>query len=183
MTPPNCPKAPATFKSDDARWKDSPGKEVHTAGVGRGLHRLRTVRGKPARPRTRARLGRKAINHGAANCRCARLKAPTGSSSCRWPEAERFDGVKYNKRQECATAATLFEFSGACSRLRRDAIHQTGQPVVRRPQRSSPMPTGLHQHLRRQPATQPGPSTRKGAGRPGPTRCSKTTPSLAWVCA
>ena len=38
-----------------ARWKDMQGAQVHAAGGARGLHRLRAVRGRSARPRARAK--------------------------------------------------------------------------------------------------------------------------------
>ena len=67
-------------------------------------------------------------------------------------------------------------------RLRRDAVHQADDPALRRP-RDDRQCHRLLLHLRRQPADHALlHRTTTAADRPGPTRCSRTTPSSAWAC-
>ncbi len=80
-----------------------------------------------------------------------------------------------------AAAAAAVRVLGRLRRLRRNSVHFADDPAVRRP--------GDHRATR--PAARPSMAAtcrprptarmRKGAGRPGPTRCSKTMPSLAWA--
>ena len=68
-------------------------------------------------------------------------------------------------------------------RLRRNALHQADDPALRRP-RADRQRHRLLLHLRRQPADHAlHAATRKAAARPGPTRCSRTTPSSVSACA
>ena len=77
----------------------------------------------------------------------------------------------------------LFEFSGACSGCGETPVPQAAQPAVRRP-RHHRQRHRLLVDLRRQPAdARRGPRTPRAAGRPGPTPCSRTTPSSAWASA
>ena len=72
---------------------------------------------------------------------------------------------------------------GRVRRLRRDAVPQARQPAVRRPDDRGQR-HGLLVDLRRQPADHAVDRQRaRAAARPGPTRCSRTTPSSAWACA
>ena len=73
----------------------------------------------------------------------------------------------------------LFEFSGACAGLRRDAVSQADVAALRR-SAADRQRDRLLVDLRRQPARRRrGPRTPTAAGRRGPTRSSRTTPSSA----
>ncbi len=86
------------------------------------------------------------------------------------------------RSRTCSSSQPLFEFSGRVRGLRRDALSQAAEPALRRPRRSSPTPPAARRSTAATCRRRPGPPTARVAGPPGPTRCSRTTPSSVWAC-
>ena len=66
--------------------------------------------------------------------------------------------------------------------LRRDPLCQAGYPAVRRSHDRSPTPRAAPPSTAAPPPPAPTPPTKKAMVPPGPTACSRTTPSSASVC-
>ena len=118
-------------------------------------------------PRTRPNEGRKAINMEPQSSTSEHRARRAGTSSSRSPSStgrrSAHDSVKTSQLLE-----PLFEFCGACSRLRRDAVPQVAHAALRRP-------AGRRQRhrllvdLRRQPADDAVDHECRG---PGPAWCN-----------
>ena len=83
--------------------------------------------------------------------------------------------------QRLAAAAAAVRVLRGLRRLRRDALPEAHEPALRRPD-ADRQRHRLLVDLRRQPADDAVDDQRaRAAARPGPTRCSRTTPSSAWA--
>ena len=88
-------------------------------------------------------------------------------------------GLRHGPRHPVPAAAV--RILRRLRRLRRDPLPQGAVPAVRRPPDDRERDR-LLVDLRRQPAHHPLDGRRgRAAARPGPTRCSRTTPSSAWA--
>ena len=93
------------------------------------------------------------------------------------PSFDKIDGLRGSQLRQ-----PLFEYSGALLGLRRDAVPEAADAAVRRPP-GDRQRDRLLVDLRRQPADDAVLEERRGPGaRPGPTACSRTTPSSASAC-
>ena len=174
--------APETFKSAEARWKELARPEVHPASRRGRLHRLRAVRGSLSRPRTRPRWAARPSTW-SEQLPLREQEIANWDFFPKLPEYPSAITLSFNNVKNVQLLRAALRVLRRLRRLRRDALPQADQPAVRRP-RGHRQCHRLLEHLRRQPAdhavvAQPA----KAAARPGPTRCSKTTPNLVWACA
>ena len=173
--------APATFKHMPSKFKEFSHGMAYTVQVAPEDCTGCTlcVEVCPAKDKTQA--GRKALN-------MAPQPPLRESENRNWdffmkiPDMDR-KLINPVHHQELAAAAAAVRVLRRLLRLRRDPLHQAGLAALRRPHHRGQCHR-LLLHLRRQPADHAvGSGLPSGAGRPGPTRCSKTTPSSAWACA
>ena len=131
---------------------------------------------------------KQASQSGTSRSTWSRRRSSTGTASgSNWdffksiPEFDR-DAGQDRDDQGLADARAAVRVLGRVRWLRRDALPQAGDPTVRRPDARRQRHRVLVD-LRWQPAHHSvvGQRTR-AAGRRGPTRCSKTTPSSASAC-
>ena len=172
-------KAPASFKSTDAKFKEFPGTK-YTIQVspedctGCGL----CVEACPAKDKTQ--VGRKAINMAdqppaarAGERQLGLLPRPAGSRS---------------RRCSSPTRSRTRSFCSRCLSSPAPAPAAARPPTSNWPPsssatgRSSPTPPAAPRSTAATCPPPPTPSTATGADRPGRTRSSKTTPSSAWAC-
>ena len=162
--------SPRTFRSQRPRRPpaDDPGR------AGR-LHGLRGLRRRlPGQEQDRGRP--QGDQHGAGRWPTATSSAAAGTTSDTIPPLDR-EPLAHDTVKGSQVLEPLFEFSGACARLRRDAIHQARHPALRRPH-DRRQRHRLLVDLRRQPPDDALDGQRAtDAVRRGTTRCSRTTPS------
>ena len=173
--------APATFKSvPTPSWKDMRRHEVHPPGRARGLHRLRALRrGLPGQEQDGPQA--QGASTWRRSRRCASRSAPTGTSSWACPSSTARK-LALNQVKDVAVSAAAVRVLRRLRRLRRDAVRQAADAALRRP-RADRQRHRLLVDLRRQPADHAlRVRTPTAAARPGPTRCSRTTPSSASAC-
>ena len=162
------------------RSRGAAGPPADDPGRARRLHRVRRLRRRvPGQGQVRGRA--QGDQH-----------APSASSTAdvereRWdyflaiPELDRTP-LGHDSVKNVAAAPAAVRVLRRLRRLRRDAVPQAADPALRRPA------GGRQRHrllvdLRRQPADHAvDHERRRAAARPGPTRCSRTTPSSAWAC-
>jgi ferredoxin len=171
--------APATFKSDaKARWKDMKDRSTPCRWRPRIAPAAAVRRGLPGQDKSEVK--HKAINMVAA----AALRE---SEAANWefflkpPRTDR-KLLSPGPGEGRAVAPAAVRVLRRLLRLRRNALRQADDPALRRP-RHDRQRHRLLLHLRRQPAHHALLRQPEGRGPPGPTRCSKTTPSSAWACA
>ena len=105
--------APATFKSTRPPRPGVQGLEVHAAGRGGGLHRLRAVRGRLPGAATRPRPSSRPSTCGRRR-RCALPERENWNFFLGLPELDRRK-VKTTQLRQQQLMQPLFEFSGACA--------------------------------------------------------------------
>ena len=133
-----------------------------------------------ARPRTRPRSSTRPSTWPPSR-RCASRERQLGLLP-RVPETDR-KSLSVAPGQGRAVAAAAVRVLRRLRRLRRNAVHQADDPALRRP-RADRQRHRLLVDLRRQPAYHAVlHRTTTAAARPGPTRCSRTTPSSVSACA
>ena len=174
--------APPTFKAVPARWKDFKDMKYTLAGGARRLHRLRPVRrGLPGQEQDARSSTRPST--WCRSRRSASRKRRTGTSSSSLPETDR-SALNAEPGEGRAVAAAAVRVLRRLRGLRRDAVRQADDASCSATAHRDRQRHRLLVDLRRQPADHAvHASTRTAAARPGPTRCSKTTPSSAWACA
>ena len=147
--------------------------------------RLRTAPAAPcawkfARPRIRPRLGAR-LSTWPSSSRCASLRAPTGTSSSVYQ--------KWTAPSSTCARSRIPNCSSPCSSSRWPALAAARPPTSSCSRSSSatapwwPTPPAARPFTAATCPLPRGRPTKTGAARPGRTRCSKTTPSLAWACA
>ena len=98
------------------------------------------------------------------------------------PELDRSARRRTTRSRARSCSSRCSSSPGACAGLRRDAVPEADEPALRRPD-DRRQRHRLLVDLRRQPADDSVDDQRERArARPGPTRCSRTTPSSAWAC-
>ena len=172
-------RRPADVQVHRLQGRRVQGHEVHDPGRARGLHRLHAVRrGLPGQGQVEPEAQGDQHGAAAAAARGRARRTTSSSSTCPRPTAAT---VKLDVKGIAVPRAAV-RVLRRLRRLRRDAVHQAAHPALRRP-RADRQRHRLLVDLRRQPARRrPTPSTATGAARPGPTRCSRTTPSSASAC-
>ena len=109
--------------------------------------------------------------------RCASRSATNYAFFLALPEVDRDAGQA--RRQGLAVPRAAVRVLGACAGCGETPVRQAADPALRRPA-ADRQRHRLLVDLRRQPADDARtPPTATGAARPGPTRCSRTTPSSA----
>jgi ferredoxin len=174
---PNSWNAPRPSSRPTTRARTSGHAEVHDPGRAGGLHRLRAVRrrlpGQGQEPTPSARR-----STWSPSCRSSSRSGRTTTSSSTCPSrpdaSSSIDTVKGSQFLRAAVRVLR-----RLRRLRRDALRQAAHPALRRPH-ADRQRDRLLVDLRRQPADHALHADRPtGAAPPGPTRCSRTTPSSA----
>ena len=120
----------------------------------------------------------KAINMEPKLDHLRRRSGRTSSSSSTSPSSTARD-VKVATDQGLADAPAAVRVLRRLRRLRRDAVPEAADPALRRPDRWSPTPPAARRSTAATCRRRRGQRTRTAAGPPGPTRCSRTTPSSA----
>ena len=120
--------------------------------------------------------------HGAA------AAAPRDRSAANWdffltlPEIDR-GMLNLTQVKDVAAPAAAVRVLRRLRRLRRDALRQAADASSSATAPSSPTPPAAPRSTAATCPPRPTPSTATAAARPGPTRCSRTTPSSASACA
>ena len=149
-----------------------------SSGTGR-LHRLRRLRRRLSgqeQGSRQAQSDQHGAEAGAPRSRAGELRL--------LPRASRTgsDASQSRHGQGLAVARTAVRVLRRLCRLRRNTLFETDEPVLRRP-RADRQRDRLLVDLRRQPADDAlDAPTPTDADRPGPIRCSRTTPSSVWAC-
>ena len=173
--------APDGFQSRPWTRQGAARPPADRPGRPRRLHRLRRLRRRlPGRQQGGGQA--QGHQHGAQARPPGRASGPTCDFFLDIPELDRTQ-AEDRHGQGLAAAPAAVRVLGRLRRLRRDAVPEADEPALRRPgddrQRHR-----LLVDLRRQPADDAlGRQNADGPrARPGPTRCSRTTPSSAWAC-
>ena len=106
--------APATFKAVAGALEGLQGHEVHAAGGARGLHRLRAVRARSARPRTRPRSSARPSTW-LPQPPLREPKRANWDFFLNMPETDRARLSASAQVKDVQLLQPLFEFSGACA--------------------------------------------------------------------
>jgi pyruvate-ferredoxin/flavodoxin oxidoreductase len=172
--------APETFKSPDSKFKEFPGMQVHLQVASEDCTGCQLcVEVCPAKDKTA--VGRKAINM-EPQPRCASSGSAKLGLLPGLPDPGRRHAEATRPRQERAVAAAALRVLGACAGCGETPyLKLVSQLFGDRSVIANA--TGCSSIYGGNLPTTPWSQNPKAAARPGPTRCSKTTPSSAWACA
>ena len=170
--------APATLQVRRRQGQGVQGHEVHRAGGPRGLHRLRRLRAASARPRTRHEKPAARPSTWPPQLPIRERERENYEFFLVCPDYDREPSSTSTRSRAASSCRPLFEYSGACAGCGETPyVKLLSQLFGDRAIIANA--TGCSSIYGGNLPTTPYARTPTAAARPGPTPCSRTTPSSA----